>query len=109
MKTVTHLPRPPKVGPPLSYIHVVWLDAPDDQPVEYFDELDIERWSIRCIRKYRNGSTVRFDYHSANWRDLMPDAAIDEPDKINRDSQFRARVISRDVFDDIWKMGVQSS
>jgi hypothetical protein len=84
---------PPTLGPPVSYIHVIWLAAGPGDVHEYYDELDAERWSIRCVRVYGDRSSVSFSYHSPNWRDVMPEAAIDDPKVINRDSQFRARTI----------------
>src|ERR1043166_7129706 len=49
------LPGPPELGPPDSYFYGVWIDATEDEPREYYDELDADRWSIRCVRKYRDG------------------------------------------------------
>jgi hypothetical protein len=93
---------PPKLGPPTSHIHVIWLAAFPDNVHEFYDELDAERWSIRCVRVYRDRSFVAFSYASPNWRDVMPEAAIDEPDVINRDTQFLARTISREEFEIAW-------
>jgi IS4 transposase len=86
----------PKLGPPAHYIHVIWLAAFANDPQEYYDELDATRWSLRCVRLYRDGTSKAFGHESPNWRDGMPEAAIDEPPVINRDTQFRARAISRD-------------
>lgn len=94
---------PPETGPPQSYIHVIWLAAGADEPQEYFDELDAARWSIRCVRLYRDGRREALSYASPNWRDVMPSAAIDEPAVINRDTQFRARAISREEFERVWE------
>jgi hypothetical protein len=94
---------PPILGQPTYWIHVIWLAAFSYDPQEFYDELDAERWSIRCVRVYRDGSSVAASYKSANWRDLMPEAAIDLPDIINRDSQFLAREIERAEFDMVWQ------
>jgi hypothetical protein len=40
---------PPTLGPPASYIHVIWLAAFPGDVHEYYDELDAGRWSIRCV------------------------------------------------------------
>jgi hypothetical protein len=94
---------PPTRGPPVSYIHVIWLAAGAGDVHEYYDELDAERWSIRCVRVYSDrSSVVAFSYDSPNWRDVMPEATIDDPEVINRDSQFRARTISREEFEIAW-------
>lgn len=98
-----HLPTPPKLGTAHSHIHVIWLAAFPDDPHEFYDELDDGRWSLRCVRIYRDRSAKRFDYNSPNWRDVMPEAATPLPEIINADSQFRARTISVDVFDAMWQ------
>jgi hypothetical protein len=98
---MNHLP--PTLGSPASYIHVIWLAAFPEDVHEFYDELDAERWSIRCVRVYRDRSSTAFSYDSPNWRDVMPEAAIDEPDVINRDSQFLARTISREEFEAAWQ------
>jgi hypothetical protein len=97
---------PPTLGLPASYIHVIWLAAFPDDVHEFYDELDAERWSIRCVRVYRDRSFRAFSYDSPNWRDVMPSAAIDEPDKLNRDTQFLARDISRDEFEAAWQAAI---
>lgn len=94
---------PPGLGPPVSYIHVIWLAAFPGDPHEYYDELDADRWSIRCVRVFRDRSLTRFSYRRKNWRDVMPEAAIDTPEIINRDSQFRARDITREEFETVWR------
>jgi hypothetical protein len=32
--------RSPKLGPPESYVHAVWFAAKEDEPIEYYDELE---------------------------------------------------------------------
>ncbi len=90
------------LGPPIHYIHVIWLAAGANDPQEYYDELDEGRWSIRGVRLYRGDKYECFSHDSPDWRDVMPEAAIDEPDVINRDTQFRARAISRQEFETAW-------
>jgi hypothetical protein len=70
------LPGPPKLGPPESYVHAVWLAAKEDEPIEYYDELDASRWSIRRARKYRDGRVGAFSYAGDNWRDEMPESSL---------------------------------
>jgi hypothetical protein len=94
---------PPKLGPPQHYIHVVWLDAPEGEPSEYFDELDGQRWTIRCVRKFADGSLAAFSYDTPNWADVMPAADVPPSEIIDQDPQFSARDISAEDFATIWK------
>jgi hypothetical protein len=73
---MTQLPGPPRLGPADSYLHCIWIEAAEDAPVYWYDELDESRWSIRCVRKYRDGRIEAHSYASANWRDVMPEAPI---------------------------------
>jgi hypothetical protein len=100
---MTELPPPPRLGPADSYFHGVWIDAPEGEAVDWYDELDASRWSIRCIRKYRDGRLEAFSYDSENWRDVMPEAPIPPVALINLDSQFSAEEISKSEFEDLWK------
>lgn len=100
---MTELPKPPSFGPADSYFHGVWSEAREDEPVEYYDELDASRWSIRCVRKYRDGRLEAFSYANDNWRDVMPDAPIPPLETINRNPQFSAREISKSEFENMWK------
>lgn len=96
------LPPPPQLGPAVHYIHVICLAACADEPQEYYDELDAERWTRRCVRRFRNGQLAAYSYRSNNWRDVMPEAAMPLASEIDKDTQFRARDISQDEFEAVW-------
>jgi hypothetical protein len=103
------LPGPPQLGPPASYFFGAWITAPDDEPVEWYDELDASRWSIRCVRRYRDGSLEAYSYASPNWRDVMPEAPVPDLEMINRDPEFAAKEISRAEFEAVWDIAARSS
>jgi hypothetical protein len=97
------LPGPPKLGPPTSYFHCIWLPAQEDEPFEFYDELDASRWSTRCVRRFRDGSLKACSYSSADWRDEMPETAFPNPDEINKNPEFIAKEISKAEFEAIWQ------
>ena len=99
MIEITELPGPPRIGPADSYFRAVWIDAREDEPVEWYDELDGSRWSFRCVRKYRDGRLEACSYASDNWRDVMPEGSIPPLAIINRDPQFSAKEISKSEFE----------
>jgi len=94
-KLASRLPPPPRVGPADSYFHAAWFNANEDEPVEYYDELDADRYCMRCVRKYRDGRLEACSYASDNWRDEMPEGPIPPTADINRDPQFSAKGISK--------------
>lgn len=46
-----------------SYIYSTWLIAPIDCPVEFYSELDIQRYETRKIERFKDG---RIGYASLN-------------------------------------------
>src|SRR5262249_16251261 len=84
----TVLPGPRVLGPPVRWLLGVWVTAPDDEPVEWYDELDALRWSIRCVRKLRDGSLKAYSYDSSDWRDKMPEVPIPPLEEINENPDF---------------------
>jgi hypothetical protein len=97
------------VGPADSYFHAVWIDAQEDEPIEWFDELDASRLSIRCVRKYRDGRLEAYSYASGNWRDVMPEGSFPPLAVINRDPQFVAKEISKSEFEFVWDQAKRSA
>jgi hypothetical protein len=96
------LPGPPELGPPTSWVHVVWIGAPDDEAVDWYDELDAARWSIRCVRRFRDGSVQALSYASPDWRTEMPEVPIPPVDEINDNSDFQAKEITKIEFERVW-------
>jgi hypothetical protein len=83
-----------------------WLSAPEGEPVEWYDELDASRLSIRCVRKLRDGSLLAHSYACPNWRDVMPEGAVPSVDKINLDPEFEAKEITASEFEKLWSRAV---
>jgi hypothetical protein len=80
----------------------MWSAPGAGQPHIYHDELDSERRSIRCIREFVDGSKQSFSYESTDWKDYMPESPLPLLDEINFDLQFKARNISKKVFEAEW-------
>jgi hypothetical protein len=97
------LPGPPEIGPPVSWFHGVWVSAPEEEPVDWFDELDALRRSIRCVRRFRDGSLRAYSYTTLHWRDHMPEGSLPSLEEINSNPEFRAKEITKDEFDLVWE------
>ncbi|MGH1349426.1 MAG: DUF6881 domain-containing protein [Methyloligellaceae bacterium] len=98
--------KPSKPGLAESWFFGTWLTASEDEPYQYYDELDNERWTIRCVRKYRDGTLIANSYDDENWRDTMPEGPIPSLKEINSNAEFIARDISKSDFETIWKKAV---
>jgi|SRR5882724_3537299 len=103
------LPGPPELGPPASYFHGIWVGAPEDEPVEWFDELDALRWSIRCVRKFADGSVKAYSYAAPDWRYKMPDQPLPPLEEINKNPDFLGKEITNAEFEIVWEKATSSS
>jgi hypothetical protein len=99
----------PKLGPPESYFHCIWFAANEDEPIEWYDELDASRCSIRCIRRYRDDRLEAFSYATDDWRDKMPEGSLPTVEVINQNPEFAATEISKDEFEVIWRQATSGS
>ena len=108
-KLASRLPPPPCLGPADSYFHAVWFGASEDEPVEHYAELDADRYSIRCVRKYRDGRLDACSYASDNWRDEMSEGLFPPIAEINRDPEFSAKEISKSEFEAAWSQANRSA
>jgi hypothetical protein len=86
----------------ITYVLVTWSAPGEGQPHVYIDEIDSERRSIRCIREFSDGSKHAFSSASTGWKDLMPEAPLPLLYEINSDPQFKARNISKKMFEEVW-------
>jgi hypothetical protein len=73
------------------WFHGTWITAPDAEALDWYDELDALRWSIRCVRRFRDGSLKAYSYASPDWRNEMPELPIPPLQEINDNSDFFAR------------------
>lgn len=103
-------PGPPKMGPPASHFYCLWIEARDgdpvryaDDPVEFYDELDAERWSIRCVRIFRDGMAKAHCYANPDWRHVMPEAPFPPADEFSQQAGFLAKEITAEEFEAVWR------
>jgi len=106
---MSKLPPSPNLGAPDSYFHAAWLAAGEDEPVDWYDELDAERYPIRCVRQYRDGRREAFSYASENWRDVMPEGPLPPVAEINLNPEFSAKEISKTEFETMWSEASRSA
>jgi hypothetical protein len=86
-----------------SYIHSTWRSAPADSPVEFFSELDGQRFETRKIEVFRDG---RFGFASSNGTALDTRLAIEPVPSLNEirsQREFEVAEISKEAFEAKWK------
>lgn len=102
------LPEAPELGPPASYFHGIWVDVPEEEAVEWYDELDALRWSIRCVRKFRDGSLKAYSYARPDRRYYMPDQPIPPLEEIDENAGFLGKEITQAEFEAVWERATAS-
>lgn len=91
-----------------SYIKVAWKHEHRDEPVLLYSELDGERWEIRKVELFRDGSMAHADEYMADGSML---GLIPVPSMVEIASQpeFAPALIARDEFEDIWSRATRAS
>ena len=91
----------------MEYLKVKWQHHHADEPVEIYSEINQERWEIRKVELFRDGTTSYASpfHHTGNtW---LAEAPIPEFSEINADSQFEGELIDRHDFERVWFMSSQ--
>jgi hypothetical protein len=94
----------------MDYVRVEWRHDDPDDPVVLFAERDDDRWEVRKVDVFRDGSLIRAD---ADTDDAAGTALGQIPtpplDEINADPHFAAVSISREEFEDQWLLATPAS
>ncbi|MEM7534665.1 MAG: hypothetical protein AAF639_20970 [Chloroflexota bacterium] len=88
----------------MEYLKVKWRHFHTDEPIEIYSEINPDRWEIRKVELFADGSTSYASplYHTGStW---LAETPIPKLDEINRDAQFEGALIDRHRFERIWLM-----
>jgi len=104
------LPGPPDLGPPASYMHATWEEAPEELAIAYYYELSAERYVIRAVEIFADGALRALSFALPNWRDVMPERAIPSIEAIEQEPSgaFSARTIPEREFIAMWRKAQSS-
>ena len=84
----------------MKYLKVIWMHDSSEDPIEYYSEIDSERWEHRKIEVFKDGS-VAYSSDTVNSSELSEER-IPEIEQIELDSQFQPSEISAEDFEAIW-------
>jgi hypothetical protein len=93
----------------MHYIRVRWLHQDVDSPVWLISELDDDRWEVRKVEIYRDGSkgyATRNSEHNNARLGLVP---VPPLDVIAADPEFLPEEITGDEFEAIWSARISSN
>jgi ABC-type nitrate/sulfonate/bicarbonate transport system substrate-binding protein len=90
------------LGSLVTHIRVRWSHDHPDEPVLLYSELDGERWEVRKVEIFRDGSQGYADTIENDGRSLLSEEPIPSLDDIAADPQFQPQTISAEAFEAIW-------
>jgi hypothetical protein len=87
----------------MTYIAVRWIDASSTDPVLLYSELNPERWEVRKVEIYADGT--------AHFADTTQHSGITElgllpappPEEISASPYFDLREVSPEEFETVWR------
>ncbi|MCM1567225.1 MAG: hypothetical protein NC238_15045 [Dehalobacter sp.] len=92
----------------MKYLKVEWIHNFLDEPIEFYSEIDDERYEVRKIIKYRDG---RIGYATPDVEvggAILGELPMPESDQIASDSQFKPIEITQEDFEILWNEKIEN-
>ncbi len=86
----------------MEYIKIKWIHESKDFPIDLYSEIDSDRFEVRKVEVFPDGSLGYADAKDSSKDTKLGDVAMPPLDKLNSDPEFKASVISKDEFEEIW-------
>lgn len=87
-----------------QYLRVEWLHSLVDEPVTLFMELDQERWEVRKVEVYRDGTMSFANGSRSSGTSKLSIEPIPAIAEIASDQQFIPETISPEEFEAVWSL-----
>jgi len=86
----------------MEYLKVSWIHEDDNFPILLYSELDDERYEVRKIEIYRNGSfglaSLNYEYNGS----MLGAGAVPDTTEINKEPEFIVHETSKEEFEEVW-------
>ena len=80
----------------MNYVLLEWFHTLKDEPYLIYSEIDDQRYEVRKIEIYKNGTIARYD-------EQLSDVKFPENlDEINQYQEFCAKYVSQEEFETMW-------
>lgn len=86
----------------IQYQHAIWTHDFHDEPVSLWSELDDHGMEIRKVEVFRDGRRRRAPPSARDTGTHLGEFPVPPIDEINRDQQFRARLVDGAAFEIEW-------
>lgn len=87
----------------MKYIRVKWMHSLPNEPVTLFSELDGDRYEVRKLEIFRDGSVGRASADASDDRTVLGELPIPSLAEINADPQFQAEEVTQSEFEVAWQ------
>ena len=87
----------------MKYICVKWVHSLPNEPVTLFSELDDDRFEVRKLEVFRDGSVGRASADASDDSTVLGELPIPSLGDHNSDPQFQAEEITQSEFEAIWR------
>jgi hypothetical protein len=93
----------------MIYIKVRWKhDGPND-PILLYSEMDDERWEVRKVEVFSNGSFGYADRATSRGTTFLSPEPISTLSQIAANPEFEPAAIAKDEFEAVWLKAVRET
>ena len=87
----------------MEYISVIWKHSHPDEPVRLASELDGERFEIRKLEFFPDGSVGFACKEGCSASTRLGEVTVPSLAEINEDPEFEGVTITKNEFDQLWR------
>jgi hypothetical protein len=86
----------------MHYMRCEWIHAFPNEPVLMYSELDDDRWEIRKVEIFADGTTGYASESEERGGSGLGTVQVPSLEEIAKEPEFRPSVISKDEFERVW-------
>jgi hypothetical protein len=87
----------------MQYLRVQWLHENPKEPIWLYSELDEDRWEIRKVEVFRDGTKGYASPTESDGRTFLGTLPVPALNNIGADPQFVPQEISKEDFEFVWE------
>ena len=87
----------------MQYLYVTWEHNFEDEPKEFYMELNEERFQERVLELFEDGE-IAYATSSQEVNTFLAKEDYPDIEEINSTEEFRAKLITKEEFEKVWKV-----
>ncbi len=92
----------------MTYLKVLWNHDFPLEPVELFSELDVERYEVRKVERFKNGRLQFADSERSTGDTWLGETPLPPAESIAQDADFIVCPLQAEEFEQLWQSAVIS-